>query len=593
MHSLAAKALTFAGACGLTPVNLCIFAAVVAFFWLCPGLFRRILRVAASVSGMIERHSAAAVILVALVPLTVRLLLLPSHPIPVPRIHDEFSYLLAADTFAHGRVTNPSHPLAKFFETYHVLPFPTYMSKYPPVQGLLLAAGQVLFGHPWWGVFLSMGLMVGSVCWMLQGWLPGRWAALGALTVGLEFGIGHSWMNSYWGGAPAAIGACLVLGALARLKQFRPLPSHPVRYSLVFALGAAILLNSRPWEGMAIILPAGIVLLLWMFSQGEVPRFERVRTVLIPASALLVVTAGAMLYYNWRGTGNALSMPYTLVHKTYSVAPLFVWQSRTPDPQYRHAVMKRFYLESEPRYQAADTLVTWRGWAALEPGRLRMAKDLLFGNFFLLLCIPMVFFYSSPPLRLLLTVLGIFMVALALESWNQIHYFGPVVGLAAVLKMDSLRWLSTLQLQRRRIGIALATGVILCSSVNLIRDSLVFPARDAFSQERASIQRELESKEGSHVVLVRYADNHPPIQEWVYNRADIDASKVVWARQMSDRENRQLFDYFKGRTFWLLEPDAAPPHLKPLSTAVEQDALGTVSRSNDPASIHETRIQWP
>jgi len=299
-----------------------------------------------------------------------------------------------------------------------------------------------------------------------------------------------------------------------------------------------------------------------------------------------------MLYYNWRGTGNALSMPYTVVHKTYSVAPLFVWQTRTPDPQYRHAIMKRFYLESEPHYQAADTLVTWRGWLAIEPSRLRMAKDLLFGNFFLLLCVPMVF-YLSPPLRLLLAILGIFMVALALESWNQIHYFGPVIGLAAVLKMNSLRWLSTLQLHQRRIGVALATGVILCSSVSLIQDSLVFPARDAFSQERASIQRELESKEGSHVVLVRYADNHPPIQEWVYNRANIDASKVVWARQMSDIENRQLFDYFKGRKFWLLEPDGAPPHLKALSAGVEPDAVGTVSRSSEPAPIHETRIQWP
>ncbi len=593
MHSLAAKALTFAGACGVTPVNLGIFAVTLAFFWWYPGLFRRILRGAVSVSGIVERHPAAAVILVALVPLAGRLLLLPSHPIPVPRIHDEFSYLLAADTFAHGRVTNPSHPLAKFFETYHVLPFPTYMSKYPPAQGLILAAGQVLFGHPWWGVFLSIGLMVGSVCWMLQGWLPGRWAALGALAVGLEFGIGHAWMNSYWGGAPAAIGACLVLGAMARLKQFRPFPLHPVRYSLLFALGAAILLNSRPWEGMAIIVPAGVAILLWMFTQGKALRFERVRTVLVPATALLAMTACAMLYYNWRVTGSALSMPYTVVHKTYSVAPLFVWQSRTPDPQYRHAVMKRFYLESEPRYQAADTLATWRGWLALEPGRLRMAKDLLFGNFFLLLCLPMVFLYASAPLRLLVAILGIFMAALALESWNQIHYFGPVIGLAAALKMNSLRWLSTLQLPLRRIGIALATGVILCSSVDLMRDSVVFPTQDVFSHERARIQRELESKEGSHVVLVRYAGNHPPVQEWVYNRANIDASKVVWAREMSDRENRLLFDYFKGRKFWLLEPDAAAPHLKPLSAGVEKDSLGTVSRSNNPASIHEMRIQWP
>ena len=171
---------------------------------------------------------------------------------PAPRIHDEFSYLLGSDTFASGRLANPTHPLWVHFESPHINQKPTYVSMYHPAQALVLAAGQRFAGHPWYGVLASTVVMCVALSWMLRIWLPHRWAVLGSVVAvqiavfgNWSVGCHGYWVASYWGGAVAATGGALVIGATGRLRK-----RLTAWDSILFAIGVAVLANSRPFEGV-------------------------------------------------------------------------------------------------------------------------------------------------------------------------------------------------------------------------------------------------------------------------------------------------------------------------------------------------------
>jgi hypothetical protein len=91
------------------------------------------------------------------------------------------------------------------------------------------------------------------------------------------------------------------------------------------------------------------------------------------------------------------------------------------------------------------------------------------------------------------------------------------------------------------------------------------PAWPRGNLERAMILRQLKQRQEGQLVIVRYGLNHDFNREWVYNEANIDSAKVVWARDMGASGNRELLQYFHDRKVWLINADNPSPRLQPYS----------------------------
>ncbi len=511
------------------------------------------------------RHRQLSVLTVTLSVILLRLAMLPLLPVPQPYVHDEFSYLLGADTFASGRITNPTPALWTHFETFHVNMKPTYMTMYFPGTALVMAAGKVVFGHPWFGVLLASALMCGAICWMLQGWLPPVWALGGGLLAVLRFSLFSYWTNSYYGGALAALGGALVLGAFPRLRR-RP----SLAQGLALSAGMLILANTRPYEGF-FLCAAVCALIAWQYRNRQTARFAR--TMLLPA-ILFAAGVGLMGYYNLRVFGSPLTLPYTLNRATYAKVPVFVWQKPTATPAYRHEVMRDFYVNEEVReFNRAQGLAGFLGSSVRKIG-------IVLGFFLGVTLLPVLFTLRRTlfdrRLRPLVLIGCLTTLVLSVNAWIFPHYVSPFAAGLWALVLQSLRHLRHAGSPRQPYGLALVrmTGLlcVLLAGLRLFagplglrvdRHPTLWYGSEPAGLSRAAILRDLQSRPGSQLAIVRYAPGHASFDEWVYNEANIDAAKVIWARDMDAAANAELRRYYPNRVVWLVEPDANPPRVTP------------------------------
>lgn len=360
------------------------------------------------------------------------------------------------------------------------------------------------------------------------------------------------------------------VGAILSLLQFhgiwgsaaaRRIPAAPVRKhtlgaSLCYGLGLCVLALTRPYEGALLSALLTGWLLLESRSTGV---WSMIREGLPPAGGLLLVTGIFIGYYNWRVTGSPARLPYAAYQQEYGHAPVFWFQKAQSDESIAKHPWLGNFDEWEYSYYFQQTSL--RG--LLEITRQKLARIWEFYRSYALLgLIGLPLAFRERRNRQLGIVLLLWLAGLLLVCWLNHNYTAPAFGLFSLILLQSLRSLSRVRWRNVPCGALLAAAsILLCIGARFTNvEAMQFNDMD-YGYERIKIAKTLETLPGKHLVLVRYGDEHFRSAEWVYNAADIDNSRITWARDLGERENLEVIDYFRYRHVWILDADDWPPKI--------------------------------
>lgn len=548
----------------------------------------------------LSRRSIWCLLLLAVLPVILRLALLRAHPVPTPDTADDFSYLLLGDTLAHLRLANPVHPMHRFFEAVFILQEPGYSSMFPPGQGIVLALGQIVFGNPWAGVVLSVAALCASSYWMLRGWTTPMWALIGALLGVFEFGPLSQWMNSYWGGAVAASAGCLVFGSLPRLRA-----GWRNRDAALLGAGLGVHMLTRPFESVLLALCVVLYFVPVLVHKLEWRRLAKVSLVALLAAAPAIALT---LFHDRAVTGHWTTLPYALSRYQYGVPAAFTFQP--------NVVPHRALTHEQAIDYQAQRLVHGEGTDTVRDYFSRLVYRVRFYRFFFLaplfLVLP-VFLVTLREFRFLWALLSVIVFSLGTNFYPyfQPHYIAALTCVFLLISVTALERLARWSIRGSPAGREIARTILfLCAaqfsfwygvhfSANFqpanpqLLDSLgSYETWDYINygdfQGRDAIDARLAQAPGKQVVFVRYWPRHL-FDEWIHNAANPDASRVVFAADLGAGENEKLRQYYPDRTAWILEPDARPPQLTPYPAAPAEPAITPVQAQPPPAATPHRR----
>jgi hypothetical protein len=273
-----------------------------------------------------------------------------------------------------------------------------------------------------------------------------------------------------------------------------------------------------------------------------------------PVIAVMLPTVAFIAYYNWRLTGNPLLTPHQLYTQTYLTSPIFFWGHQKPPLHYNNPQIEQYFTVFAPAYYGSSWADFWR---------LSVRKINLYWEIFLwagavpiLMCVPLLLRNQKGRWLLgaaVICLAGLFVVVSPLP-----HYAAPALCLFYAVLVLALRQLRLVRFRGRRIGLGIARATVV---LLLFQTATAIPEKlrhldDSFGlRRRAEVVNKLSHMPGKQLIIVHYGPDHDINYEWVFNDAEIDGSKVIWARDMGSEQNAKLLAYYRDRQVWRLIVD--------------------------------------
>jgi hypothetical protein len=146
--------------------------------------------------------------------------------------------------------------------------------------------------------------------------------------------------------------------------------------------------------------------------------------------------------------------------------------------------------------------------------------------------------------------------------WWFPHYSAPTAPLvlaAVALLLRSVAGSAPFWRARRFAPAALVVLAALNAATDLAIPASAKPSRPT----RIDVLAYLEKQPGSHLVFVTYDDEVSLHEEWVWNRAELESSPVIFAHYLGDTKNAELVAAYPGRSLWLVIVSSSDAGLRP------------------------------